>query len=253
MLFLFTDFGLRSSYVGQMHAVLSRAAPDICRIDLNHAAPAFDPMRAGHLLASERRGFEPGDVILGVVDPGVGTERSPIAVQADDVWYVGPDNGLFAVVWDRAAHKQAFRIDWRPAGLSASFHGRDLFAPIAARLARAEPGSEPSVRRKDLALLDRPPLAPGKSGDLAEIVFVDDYGNAVSGLRAEAVAPTVSIEANGQIFQAASTFADDRDRSGFWYINSNGLVEISVGRGSAARQFELKVGTKLSVVAPADR
>lgn len=139
MIVLFTDFGLSGPYIGQMKAVLAREAPGVPLIDLFSDAPAFDPISSAYLLAAYAPEFPAGTVFLCVVDPGVGGERAALAVQADSRWFVGPDNGLMAVAAARAERsRRFFRIDWRPPSLSASFHGRDLFAPVAALLARGE-------------------------------------------------------------------------------------------------------------------
>lgn len=239
MIFLFTDFGSRASYVGQMHAVLARAAPGCPRIDLTHHAPAFDPRRAAYLLAAELWIAAPGDVVLAIVDPGVGTQRWPLALEADGVWLVGPDNGLLTQVAHRAAQARWWRIAWRPAHLSASFHGRDLFAPVAARLSQGDQGD----------LVPAAPVVDGAAwpADLDEVIFVDDYGNAMTGRRAPTLHAGVTLVANGQRFRPARTFADDADRAGFWYANSLGLVELSLREGSAARRFDLAVGTAVTL------
>ncbi|MHA1114521.1 MAG: SAM-dependent chlorinase/fluorinase, partial [Alphaproteobacteria bacterium] len=133
MIALFTDFGAAGPYTGQVKAVLAQDAPGVPVIDLIADAPACDPRAGAYLLAALAPEFPPGTVFLCVVDPGVGGPRAPLIVEADGRRFVGPDNGLFEIV--TARHR---RIDWRPARLSTSFHGRDLFAPVAARLARAE-------------------------------------------------------------------------------------------------------------------
>ena len=137
MIVLFTDFGLTGPYTGQMKAVLARNAPAVPVIDLFADAPAFQPYLSAYLLGAYCGAVPQGGVLLGVVDPGVGTDRLPLVVRADGRWYVGPDNGLFELVMRRAAVVEAWTIDWRPDRLSASFHGRDLFAPVAAKLAWA--------------------------------------------------------------------------------------------------------------------
>ena len=147
MIFIFTDFGLEGPYVGQMKAVLACEAPGVPVIDLFADLPAFDAQAAAYLLAAYGGRLPAGGVCLSVIDPGVGGARAPLALSADGRWYVGPDNGLFAIVARRAESLEAWRITWRPAGLSASFHGRDLFAPVAARLARGEAGHPGSAAR----------------------------------------------------------------------------------------------------------
>src|SRR5262249_47000472 len=132
---LFTDFGAAGPYVGQMKAVLCREAPAVPVIDLMADAPACEPKSSAYLLAALAPWLSAGSVCLAVVDPGVGGRRAPIVVEADGRRFVGPDNGLFELVARRAAAAQAWEIAWRPPQLSASFHGRDLFAPVAGRLA----------------------------------------------------------------------------------------------------------------------
>ena len=135
---LFTDFGVAGPYTGQMKAVLHRAAPAMPVVDLFADAPMRDPRAAAYLLAAYAAWFPAGTVILAVVDPGVGGERPPVVVEADGIRYVGPGNGLFELVRRRAKAATITEIGWRPPALSASFHGRDLFAPVAALLARDE-------------------------------------------------------------------------------------------------------------------
>ena len=139
MIVLFTDFGLQGPYTGQMKAVLWRMAPGIPAVDLFADAPVGNPKASAYLLAAYAEWFAAGTVFLAVVDPGVGGTRPPIILEADGRWYVGPGNGLFELVERRATSKRSWDIDWRPERLSASFHGRDLFAPVAAMLARDEP------------------------------------------------------------------------------------------------------------------
>jgi S-adenosylmethionine hydrolase len=139
MIVLFTDFGLSGPYTGQVIAVLQQAAPEVPIIQLFADAPAGRPKPSAYLLAAYAGWFPAGTVFLCVVDPGVGSERRPLIAETDGRVYVGPDNGLFAIVLRRAASSTVSEITWRPPTLSASFHGRDVFAPIAARLAQGEP------------------------------------------------------------------------------------------------------------------
>jgi len=144
MIVLFTDFGVEGPYIGQMKAVLAREAPSEVVIDLFANAPSFDAQSAAYLLAAYSAEFSVGTVFLAVVDPGVGSERRAAAVLVDGRWFVGPDNGLFNVVAMRARDVQWWDLTWRPEHLSASFHGRDLFAPVAARLS-ATTSSSPAL------------------------------------------------------------------------------------------------------------
>jgi S-adenosylmethionine hydrolase len=234
----FTDFGREGPYLGEMAAVLRRLAPEVPAVDLMADAPAFRPDLAAYLLvALVERSVMPGDVLLGVVDPGVGGSRAPVALLADGRWLVGPDNGLFEQVRRRAAQAREFRIAWRPERLSATFHGRDLFAPVAARLARGE--------RHDLvpATLTR---FPDRPDDLAAIVQLDRYGNAITGLRAACLPPSAVLEAAGTTIAHARTFVDAPPGQPFWYVNSSGLIEIALAGGSAAAHLGLALGTPVA-------
>lgn len=240
MIVLFTDFGLAGPYTGQVKAVLAREAPGVPAIDLFADAPAFDPQLSAYLLAAYAAEFPAGTVFIAVVDPGVGTDRRPLVVEADGRRFVGPDNGLFELVRRRAALVRAWSIDWTPARLSASFHGRDLFAPVAARLARGEPVPGTSLSPGAIARPDWP-------DDLARIVYVDVYGNAMTGLRASALAGDAVLHAGGRPVRRGRTFADVPPGEALWYENANGLAEIAVNRGRADRDLALAVGMPVEI------
>jgi S-adenosylmethionine hydrolase len=240
MIFLATDFGLAGPYVGQVKAILARRAPGVPAIDLFADLPAFRPKEAAYLLAAYAGALDPNDVLLAVVDPGVGGDRRPLMMRADDRWYVGPDNGLFELVRRRAKRAVCEAIAWRPARLSPSFHGRDLFAPVAARLALGETvAGDPAT-----------PMAQDWPDDLAAVVYVDRYGNAITGLRASALPEDAAIQIGGERLLRARTFSDRPLGEAFWYENANGLVEIAVNRGSAAAWFGLGPGAALQVETP---
>ena len=135
MIALFTDFGLHGPYTGQMKAVLHQMAPGIPIIDLFADAPVGNPKASAYLLAAYAAWLPVRTVFLCVVDPGVGGTRPAIFIEADGRWYIGPGNGLFELIQRRARETHSWDIDWKPKHLSASFHGRDLFAPVAAMLA----------------------------------------------------------------------------------------------------------------------
>jgi len=235
MIVLFTDFGLEGPYVGQMKAVLQQESPGAPLVDLMADAPAFDAKAAAYLLAAYAPAFPSGSVFLSVVDPGVGGTRQPLVVEAGGRWFVGPDNGLLALAARRAEAARAWRITWRPTRLSASFHGRDLFAPVAARLARGEdPPGEPCAV-DGLCGADWPE-------DLAEIVYLDRFGNAVTGLRADRLPQGTALLAGGLRLERATTFSDVAAGSAFWYENANGLVEIAANQARADRLLGLEVG-----------
>jgi S-adenosylmethionine hydrolase len=244
---LFTDFGLDGPYTGQMKAVLARDAPGVPVIDLFADAPAGDAMSGAYLLAAYAAWWPAGTVFLCVIDPGVGSDRAAVIVQADGRWFVGPDNGLFELIARRATALRSWEITWRPASLSASFHGRDLFAPVAAMLANNEspPGTERALGRR-----------PDWPDDLLRVVYIDHYGNAITGLRASSLPPAARLTVGGRTLPHARVFADMPEGESFWYENSNGLAEIAVNRGRANLLLSIRVGTVIeasSICNPAVR
>ncbi len=243
MIVLFTDFGVSGPYVGQMTAVLRQGAPDRDVVNLFADAPAFDPMLSAYLLPAYVREFPEGSVFLCVVDPGVGSDRAPGVLLADGRWFVGPDNGLFELVARRAmTPPRWWEITWRPERLSASFHGRDLFAPVAAHIARGDDIIHWGAERP--ADVMRRPDWPD---DLARVVYVDGFGNAMTGLRASAVSPNAALLVGERRISAARTFSDVPPGGLFCYENSNGLMELAVNKGRADVFLGLKIGDTFEV------
>lgn len=235
MIALFTDFGLNGPYVGQMHAVLASLAPAETIVDLQHDVPRHDARAGAYLLASVLGPFPPGTVFLCVVDPGVGSPRRAMVVHAGEHWFVGPDNGLFEIVARRAARCECREILWRPAQLSSTFHGRDLFAPVAASVAL---GTLPESGPARLTVpADRP-----WPDELAEVIYIDAFGNAATGLLAAGAGPGMILHAGGRPLTYADTFSAVPLGQPFWYRNSCGLVGIAVNGGSAAADLGVRAG-----------
>jgi hypothetical protein len=242
MILLFTDFGADDIYVAQVKAVLMQHAPAATLIlDLLHRVPNFDARAGAHLLAALQTGFPAGSVFLSVIDPGVGSGRDPVVLEADGKWYVGPDNGLLSVVAARADKAQTWRIVWRPQALPASFHGRDLFAPVAAWVAGRKLTADKIEETAGLNV-------QFGAGDLAEVIYIDHYGNVLTGLRSGNVSRSAKIEAGSRPLAHARVFAEAPAGGAFWYEDSIGLVEIAVNRGSAADLLGLRVGDPIRVI-----
>ncbi|MDH5179270.1 MAG: SAM-dependent chlorinase/fluorinase, partial [Gammaproteobacteria bacterium] len=239
MIILYTDFGWQGPYVGQIKALLQAQAPDQAVIDLMHDAPTYQPRAAGYLLASLIDRLPEKAIIIGVVDPGVGNpERKAVMIEADGRRLVGPDNGLFNVIAKRASQVKWRDILWQPEYLSSSFHGRDLFAPVAAMLSKGEiPQSNevPATSRID----------PQQPDDLAEIIYIDHYGNCMTGIRASQLDQESEIEVGKYSISKARTFSDVPRGRAFWFENSNGLVEIAINMGNAAKTLDIEPGDKI--------
>jgi S-adenosylmethionine hydrolase len=234
MIVLFTDFGLEGPYSGQLEAVLQQQAPGVPVIRLFSDLPAFDIQAAAYLLPAYAGGFPPGTVFLCVVDPGVGGERPGVLLEADGRWYVGADEGLFELL-ARRARTLTYRHLPPARGVSNSFHGRDVFAPVAARLARSGKPDAGAVVAQRCA-------RSGWPDELFQVVYIDHFGNAISGVRATALQADAGLEINGHVLRAARTFSDVPGGEAFWYPNSSGLVEIAVNRGRASEVLGARTG-----------
>jgi len=242
MIFLYTDFGLEGPYVGQVKAVLHRVAPDVPVFDLFADAPDRRPMEAAYLLAAYVGSCPPGSHFLCVVDPGVGGERPPVALRLDGAWFVGPGNGLLEIAHRRASNAESYVIDWRPAALSVSFHGRDLFAPVLGRLAAGATPAEAGLRSAS------PPRFADWPDDLPAVIYRDRYGNLMTGLRATTITSNDGIRLGGREIVWAETFSAAAPGQAFWYANSTGLVEIAVNGGNAASALGADVGSRVEII-----
>ncbi len=239
MIILVTDFGLEGPYIGQMISVLYQIAPGVPVVNLLADAPVHNPRATAYLLAAYTQDFPPGSIFLCVVDPGVGSGiHQPVIVRANDRWFVGPDNGLFNAIARRAKEFRRWTITWRPDKLSASFHGRDLYAPVAARLAKGEPPmGEPSSHE----------IAQPWPEDLYEVIYIDHFGNAMTGIRASILSKDQVLEVNHRALRGALTFAEVPVGHAFWYENANGLVEIAVNQGRADKHLAIQIGDPIAL------
>ena len=240
MILLFTDFGNSGPYQAQMSAQLRLAGYDGDIFPLFSDAPVFNPQAAGCLLAAYKNDFPKDSLFLSVVDPGVGSERRPLALRASGRWFVGPDNGLFEKLVLEDPDAEIFEIIWRPEALSASFHGRDLFAPVAANILAGHASDK-------LRPLDRSEILTADSRvDLEEVIYIDHYGNAMTGIRGCDAYRGLRIRGQDLIF--SRTFSDVPVGDPLVYINANGLLEIAVNQGRADQYFDLQIGTSVSVL-----
>ena len=235
---LTTDFGVGSPYVSAMKGVILRACPDAVLVDVAHAVPAFDIRAAAFVLWAGTRDFPPGAVHLAVVDPGVGTARRGVALRLGKSFYVGPDNGLFSFVAGENARQQTEVVELRrPEGASATFEGRDVFAPAAAALAAGGPLSalgEHVEGGVTTAPLDEP-----------VVLWVDGFGNLVTSLRPPVAGVRVG---SATITRSARTYGEAERGALFFYVGSMGLIEVGVREGRADALLAAGPGTPVAAL-----
>jgi S-adenosylmethionine hydrolase len=241
---LTTDFGTADGYVGAMKGVIARIAgshPAPVVVDLAHDIPPGDVAHAAWVVATATTEFPHGSIHVVVVDPGVGGSRREVIVRSGGRWYVGPDNGVFAYIAERASEVYVIENErFRAERVSRTFHGRDVFAPTAAAIASGEDpstaGPGPSIK-----LSGRLPWGP-RERDVGRIVHIDRFGNLISDLpEAEAEAgPAVAVA--GQVLPVVGTYEDVAPGQLLAYIGSAGTVEIAVRDGRADRQLAVARG-----------
>lgn len=245
---LLSDFGSDDHYAGVLHAVLVREAPAAARFDLTHQVPFGDVWAGSFLVRSAWPHLPERCVVLAVVDPGVGTRRRAVAARFGERFVVAPDNGLARAV---GVPDEAVALDPARMGLpspSPTFHGRDLFAPAAAALARGEPLDalgEP-VAPEALEPCPLPEPVSTSVGWVTTVLWVDRFGNVVTNLPPSALGetPAVRLEA-GRRLRRVETFGDAEEGEAVALVGSSDLLELAVNRGSAAQVLGLERGMRV--------
>lgn len=253
---LLTDFGTADYFVAAVKGVILTINPTVSLVDITHEIPPQDIEAGAFTLLTCYRNFPEGTIHVAVVDPGVGSSRRPIVVRAGAYCFVGPDNGLFSYVYDREPAAEIYHVTaagyFRPSP-SSTFHGRDIFAPVAAALSN---GVEPEAlgpRVTDQVRLA--PLAPARdeTGNLqARIIHIDHFGNCITNLtRADLPnQASVKLTVNGRAIETFREFFTDEHGSKedlFAIWGSAGFLEIAVNGGSAAAALQAKRGDPITV------
>lgn len=247
---LTSDFGWVDAYVGVMKGVILSIAPSARLVDLSHDVPPQNIEAAAYLLSSAAAYFPRATVHLAVVDPGVGSARRPLLVTTAHASFIGPDNGLFSFALDEP-DAQAWVLDrpawWLPHP-GNTFHGRDIFAPVAAHRANGTPPSELGTPIGDAVRLA--PRAPEQTPDgaiLGHIVHLDHFGNLISNIPAEWLGGGCwQCEIAGQRIEGPrATYADVQPGQPVLLVSSSGTAEIAVREGHAARQLGIRVGAQV--------
>jgi S-adenosylmethionine hydrolase len=254
-----TDFGGGDGYAGAMKGVVLSLAPGAQLVDITHGVPPMDVAAGAAALAQAAPLFPPGTIHIAVVDPGVGGERADILIEAGGSLFIGPDNGVLSLA--ARPPRRVYRIEsslFRRDPVSPTFHGRDVFAPTAGRLAAGAHASDAGPSIDTIVELTAPPLH--KQGGVVEgqVIHIDSFGNLITSLPAELLAAAggaevqeIQIEVEGTegrftpVF--GRTFSDVPSGALIGYIGSGGQLEIARRDGSAAARMGAGRGTAVRV------
>ena len=262
---LLTDFGIASTYPAQMKGVILERCPSARLVDLSHEVPRHDVRTAAFMLVSAAPAFPEGTVHLAVVDPGVGGSRRVLAAEADGHLYVAPDNGVLTLVTQggrltgpppsrarvvAVENKVHFRRD-----VSSTFHGRDIFAPVAATLAG---GTALDSLGPEVETIERFPLPKPQRHDntiRGQVLYVDPFGNLVTNVPGEMLEPfdrsRIEVVVSGAVIRTlCSAYSEVAPGMLLAYIGSAGLLEVAVNRQSASVRLAAGVGTRVAVTLP---
>ena len=271
---LLTDFGNQDTYVGAMKAVMLARAPSVSIIDLTHSIAPGDVQHAAFEAWRVRPYLPPGTLLVGVVDPGVGTERKPVAISFPGLTCIGPDNGLFSYLFEREPGWKAVELNrsqfWGDR-VSTTFHGRDIFAPVAAHLASGVSFDQVGEMTSTLFQLPRPRMEiEARRSIMGEILHIDHFGNLITSI-GQLISTETSLQFSSWLGTRKSfEFRKDQVRihlkdaeplkimdsygsipSGMplAYVGSAGLLEIAVNGGHAAQRFEVRRGDPVTLIA----
>ncbi len=252
---LTTDFGLRDPYVAEIKAVILAICPEAAIVDVSHEVLRFDIRMGAYLLSSAVPYFPKGTVHLVVVDPGVGTARRCLAIETNSGFFVGPDNGVLVL----AAQKQGIvsvREITNPKlmlpHVSNTFHGRDVFAPVAAHLANGVPIADVGAEAGGIVRPEFAKVEVAGSLLLGEVLHIDGFGNIVTNIGEETLTKakfgksiSVQVKDRSLMMRFVRTYAEAQPRENVVLLGSQGYFEIAMNQGDAAKEFKAKLGDRV--------
>ncbi len=255
---LLTDFGTQDYFVGAMKGVILSINAGACIVDISNEIPAQDIRAAAFNLLASYQSFPAATIHVAVVDPGVGSSRRPILISCADQFFVGPDNGIFSWVCQREQAYRAFHLTndkFFRQPVSATFHGRDIFAPVAAALSQGVPPEELGVPLSDLIQLESiKPVTIDKGVIEARIIHIDRFGNCVTSLTPEYLSGSARLMINDhEISSFREFFADTANEQGeiFCYVGSAGFIEIAARNAPAAEVLSARCEQTVMLHGPA--
>ncbi len=253
MIGLLTDFGMTDTYVGSLKAAIYKVAPEVPIVDVCHYIQPQNVKQGAFVLGMVYKDYPAGTIFVGVVDPGVGGSRLPIAVSAGGLFFVGPDNGLFSVIYEREKIDHLVQLDkeslWQHP-VSSTFHGRDIFAPSAAHLSKtSDLKSIGSPLKIDPKKIDLPKPEQADDGKLVGTIrHMDRFGNLITNIHRETTSlPIDSLHISDWEIQFGRTYGDTTKDALIALWNSTGFLEISARNGSARDVLDCELGEELQV------
>jgi S-adenosyl-L-methionine hydrolase (adenosine-forming) len=251
---LTTDYGTSDHLVGTLKGVILKINPEATIVDITHSVTPFDLLDGALAIGAAYSYFPPRTIHVVVVDPGVGTERRPLLVTADNQYFVAPDNAVLSMVYEReptglvVRHANAEHYYLQP--VSKTFHGRDIFAPVAAWLSKNwQPGSM-GEEISDFKRFALPKPKKGAEGSKGVVLRVDSFGNLITNFRAEDLSEeilksgSIGLQVGTQsVTRLVDTFARGNNGEAVAYIGSSGFLEVAVNKGNASRTLGIGRGT----------
>jgi S-adenosylmethionine hydrolase len=252
---LTTDFGEGSPYVGQLKGAILSVAADATIVDVTHSVPPQNIRRGALVLRDIVHRFPAGTVHVAVIDPGVGTERDLLAARVGHVWLIAPDNGLLTLAAIPPRTTQVIRLTNRrywAADVSATFHGRDIMAPVAAHLALSQSLDGLGEPVADITRLDFPVLERSGTALRGAVLLVDTFGNAITNIPAEALPPIPPDDLqiccrSAQLHGLVRTYHDRASGTPVTLVGSSGYLEIAVVNGDAAEGLGIAEGDPVEI------
>ncbi len=254
---LITDFGTQDGYVGTMKGVMLKISPEVRLVDITHEIPPRDIFHAGFVLRNSYRYFPDGSIHLAVVDPGVGSKRKAILVKTDNHFFIGPDNGVFTFVYESEEIRRVVQLTEKRyflSDVSNTFHGRDIFAPVAAHLSLGVPLEDLGDPCNDVVRIDIPKPDIKRDGVKGILFYVDRFGNLVSNIR-EGLLPESNLRRRCKVLVGEEvidgikeSYSEVNEGETLALFGSSGYLEISVRDRNARERLGLGKGTDVEVV-----
>ena len=255
---LTTDFGMKDPYVAEMKAAVLGIYPEATLIDISHEIKKFNIQMGAYILSAATDYFPKGTIHVAVVDPGVGTIRRSILIQTKQSFLIGPDNGLLSLAAERAGIEHIYEISnpcFMLPVISSTFHGRDIFAPVAAHLAKGVAAFEVGPEVNEIVRPEFAKSVTGKESIMGKVLHLDGFGNIITNITKAKISslafcPQLDIKLSGRKVRLKfyKTYGEAKPAEPFALIGSHGYLEIAVNQSSAAEKFEAKLGDKITVL-----